>query len=323
MLSMIRTQRHRLGVGAALTLCFVLALTGWGMMRSRVLAAPQIISLSPTSVDVTVQPGEVKHGSLQVINQGQTDYDFSVYATPYSVKGQDYTPDFTKLPDAPDSTSWFSFSTTHAHLVANQSLTVGYTITVPPATPHGDYYAAVFAQTSNTSSTGSAVVLNERVGELFYLRVLGQEVQKGTIVEWGGGLLQEKPLTVSMKLQNQGTTHYNANVQVVVSDMLGHQKYLLNTSKEILPQTVRKVTVPWKNSPSFGLFKVTASVSYLGKAHHLSTQYVFLLSNRVRFVFGPLLGTLLALLIIALARVGIDRLRGGGTRRLKQTTGKR
>jgi P pilus assembly chaperone PapD len=87
-------------------------------------AAPQVITMTPTSTSQTIQPGSTYKGSFQVFNQGQTAYAFQVYSAPYHVRGEDYTPDFTVLPSAPDVKGWFTFSTTGTYLAPGQSATV-------------------------------------------------------------------------------------------------------------------------------------------------------------------------------------------------------
>ncbi len=195
-------------------------------------AAPQVITLTPTSLDRVIQPGSAYTGSFQILNQGNTGYTFRVYAAPYSVKGEDYTPDFTVLPGAPKITDWFKFSTSSVHIEPGQSATVGYTITMPQSTPPGGYYAAAFAETSLPPKANS-VVLNERVGELFYLQAAGPVAKKGEVITWQSGFFQKPPLTSILRLQNDGGVHYPATISVKVSDIFGHSKYSLKTTKEV------------------------------------------------------------------------------------------
>src|SRR6185312_15683598 len=139
-------------------------LTMGGILLSAVpaAAAPQVLTLTPTSLDRVIQPGTTYNGSFEVLNQGQGGYTFHVYAAPYSVKNEDYTPDFTTpLPGAPNVASWFKFSTANLHVEPGQSSTVNYSITMPANTPPGGYYAAAFAETKLPPKANS-IVLNER-----------------------------------------------------------------------------------------------------------------------------------------------------------------
>ena len=251
-------------------------------------AATQAITMTPTSTSQIIQPGSTYRGSFQVFNQGETPYAFKVYSAPYHVSGEDYTPDFTVLPSAPDVKSWFAFSIAGSHLDPGQSATVDYSISMPLNTPPGGYYAAVFAETHYPKRAGN-IKLNGRVGQIFYLQAAGPVAKKGEILSWQANILQKPPLTSALRLQNSGGVHYPAIIKINVQDAFGHSKYSLKTTKEVLPQTIRKLTVRWSKTPGIGLFKVTGSVSFLGRHQTLPDRWVLVMSQKARAVFAGLL----------------------------------
>jgi hypothetical protein len=252
--------------------------------------------MTPTSLDRVIQPGSTYTGSFQIVDQGQSSYTFRVYAAPYSVKGEDYTPDFTPLPNFPDVASWFTFSTTTAQTNPGQSTTVNYTITMPANTSPGGYYAAAFAETRLPPKANS-VILNERVGEIFYLQAAGPVANKGTLLTWQSSLLQKPPLTATLRLRNSGGVHYRATIKVNVRDLFGHSKYGLKTVKEVLPQTIRRVTIPWNKTPALGIFKVSGTVSFLGQSETLPTKWVLVMSQTVRLVLGIVIALVIVLVV--------------------------
>ena len=250
--------------------------------------------MTPTSNSPAVQPGSVYKGSFQVLDQGGTGFDFQVYSAPYRVRGEDYTPDFTVLPTAPNVKSWFTFSTAAGHINPGQAITVNYTISMPAKTPPGGYYATVFAQTQYPKSA-AGVTVNERVGEIFYLQAAGPVAKKGKVASWQSGIFQKPPLTAILRLENDGGIHYPATIQANVRDIFGHSKYSLNTTKEILPQTIRRVTITWTKGPAIGIFKVTGNVSFLGQHKTLPTRWVFIMSQTVRLVLAGLVAVIILL----------------------------
>lgn len=291
-----RSGRSKIIVVAVLVFSFALFLNG-GVAH----AAPQVITLTPTSLDRIMQPGTTYNGSFQILNQGQGAYTFKVYAAPYSAKGEDYTPDFTVIPNTPDVAGWFKFSTESVHIDPGQTVTVGYTITMPKDAPPGGYYAAAFAETRLPAKANS-VVLNERVGEIFYLQAAGPVVRKGSLLTWQSSFLQKPPLTSSLRLENDGGVHYPATINVNVQDVLGHNKYSVKTVKEVLPHTIRKVTLPWKKTPSIGIFKVKGTVSFLGKQQTLPTKWVLVMSQTIRLCLGAALALILLLVVARAVR---------------------
>jgi len=301
----MRKYRWPVAVAAA---CLVLCCLGTG----RAHAASQDITITPTSVSPVINPGATYKGSFQIINQGATGYNFLAYPTPYRVSGEDYTPEFTVLPSAPNIAGWLNFSAPGGHLNAGQTASINYTISVPENVQPGGYYAAAFAETQYPKVANS-ITLNERVGELFYIQVAGPVVKKGELITWHSSFLQKPPLTSVIRLQDDGSIHFPAALQLNVKDVLGHTKYGLSTTKELLPQTIRRITIPWPKSPGIGLFKVSGSVSFLNHHQKLPTRWVLVMSSRARLV-------ILAVVIIV---VGFWLMRFGYQRRRSKLHKKR
>jgi hypothetical protein len=266
---------------------------------STVYAAPQDITLSPTSVSQVIKPGATYNGSFQVIDQGQTGYNFQIYGTPYHVSGENYTPDFTPIPNAPNVISWFKFSISSSHINPGQSIKVNYTISLPKDTLPGAYFAVAFAQT-NYPKVPNTITLNERVGTIFYLQAAGPVVQKGELLTWQSGIFQESPITSIIRLEDSGALNYPATIQVNVKDIFGQSKYSLHTIKQVLPQTIRRVTISWDKAPSLGIFKVSGSVNFLNHTHTLSTKWVLVMSRTVRIY---LIAIVVILILILVARI--------------------
>ena len=241
------------------------------------------LSISPTSYDISVKPGNTYTGTILVLNQGSTEFSYTVYASPYNVTGENYTPVFTPEPNAPNVTKWFSFGVTSGDLKPGSQENVPYTITVPAGTPAESYYAVAFAQTSNPNGAGN-ITIQKRVGTIFYLRVAGPASLKGNVVSWGASWLQNYPLTATLRMGNTGTLNYKANVNVTFSDIFGGTKYQFNRDPEILPQKIRRIPIAWQDGAKFGLFKVSGTVEYNGTTTRLATKYVFVASGTMRVV---------------------------------------
>lgn len=268
-----------------------------GSFGGTAYASPQDITMSPTSVSATIIPGTTYTGTLQVINQGNVGYPFKVYGTPYHVSGEDYTPDFTVLPNAPKVASWFSFSATSGYAKPGQTVTVKYTIRMPKGTPPGGYYAVAFAETKFPQA-GSSIVLNERVGAIFYLEAAGPVTHSGKLLTWQTSLFQKPPLTATLRVEDNGGINFPTTINVKVEDLFGQSKYTLQTVKQILPQTIRRVTIPWPETPSLGLFKVTGQVAYLQQHQTLPTKWVLVMSPTVRLVTVIVVALIILLFIV-------------------------
>lgn len=269
-------------------------------------AASGGLTISPTSVDVTVAPGGSYKGEMLVMNQGQLDVGYTVYATPYSVTGEEYKPYFSPIPGAVDITKWFTFDKS-----GNESLKIGtqesipYTITVPKNTGAGGYYATIFAETADKGSAG--VITKKRVGMIVYLRVSGSAKEAGSIDSWNVGWIQDAPLQADVKIANSGSVHFKANVHVTVSDLFGSQKFSYERDPEILPQKLRDIPVSWENGASYGLFKVGGEVTYLNKTEQLPTRYVFIANTPMRIITAGVLVAFVVLVVIGSRRVAVRK----------------
>src|ERR1035437_9585979 len=109
-----------LKVAAALVLVVTGIIISSGQ-KAEAASPAQSITISPTSIDQSVQPDSVNNGSFQVINSGSANFTFSVYATPFRVTNEAYNPAFTPIPGAPNAMNWIHFSNSGAEIAARQT----------------------------------------------------------------------------------------------------------------------------------------------------------------------------------------------------------
>ena len=268
-------------------------------------AASGGLTISPTSATPTVAPGSSYTGQLLVMNQGEVDIDYNVYATPYGVTGEDYQPYFTPIKGATDITKWFSFGNTGDTLKVGQQDTIPYTITVPKGTGAGGYYATIFAETSDKGSAG--VITRKRVGMIVYLRVSGNAVEKGSVDTWNVSWLQDPPFNADVKVGNEGSVYFQAKVKVTVSDLFGSPKFSYERDPEILPQKVRDIPITWQNGATFGLFKVSGEVDYLNTTQNLPTRIVFIANTPMRLLTLAMLLAFVAIVVVGWKRVATHK----------------
>jgi hypothetical protein len=267
-----------------------------GGFDAKARAANGGITISPTSVNKEIAPGASYKGEVIVINQGDVDVTYKVYATPYSVNGEEYKPYFAPVKGATDITDWITFASTGKTLKVGNDDHIAYTITVPKGVGAGSYYGTIFAETEDKGSNG--VITRKRVGTVVYIRVSGQAVEKGDIETWSVPWLQKSPLTANLRLANTGSVHFESKVKVTVSDIFGSKKYTYEREPKVLPQKNRKIPVSWQDGASFGLFKVGGEVNYLGKTEKLPTKYVFVANTPMRILTVLILAGFIASVII-------------------------
>jgi hypothetical protein len=246
-------------------------------------ASVQSITISPTSVKPVIKPGQSYSNKVKVFNGGSEPIEVKLTVAGYHVEGEAYDQSFTPLPGAPKVADWIHLSQKQTKIGGNSSLAIPYTVDVPANTPAGGYYAVVFAQTQ-TPKTSQGVIVNQRVGTIFYINVGGEVQAKGQLLSWKSRFLQSPPLSASLRLSNSSNVHYPAKIEVTVKDIFGRTKFTQSTVKEILPQTIRAIPINWPSTPMVGLVKVNGTVEFLGHSQALPTRYVLIASPIARLI---------------------------------------
>ncbi len=277
-------MRHHLGVRyikIQLFLILSMMFCATTMLSGTASAAPatESITLSPTSRNFTIDAGKIIDDSLTIINDGETAYDFLVYARPYSVSNEAYDPNFTLTPSNADVYEWAQFPQTKYHLEVGKSVKVKYSLHVPVGARPGGHYGVIFAETQapDGATTGNSIIRKKRVGSIIYATVNGSYKTAGEAVASDIPFWQvQPPLHTSVTAKNTGNTDFTDTVRLTVKDVFGGIKYDSAKDYQVLPQTTRKISLDWDKSSWFGLYKVEATQRILGRTTD-SNGYVLMM----------------------------------------------
>ncbi|MCL2085640.1 hypothetical protein FWH09_01755 [Candidatus Saccharibacteria bacterium] len=230
------------------------------------------IELSPASLKLNLDPGEVYRGRFTITNRGANEHTFNVYASPYQVSGENYTPTFEGAESAPRAqiARWISFERESYTLAVNEAVEVNFTISVPRDAPGGGQYAAIFAAADVQAGTSSTVQSIGRVGMLLYATINGDINEQGEVVTHTiSPLIFDRNLSASATVKNLGNTDFAARQTLVVRSVFGGRQVFSQTRAfEILPDTTRLINMEWDGTPALGLFNVTQVIdaSYNSRA---------------------------------------------------------
>lgn len=297
------TQPQRTNIGSnrriVTLLCASVVLSVLAMVSSLsssvAAAAPDSITLSPVGKRFEIEAGATRKDSFKVINDGQSAYNFTVYARPYSVKDELYTPDFSTDKQNADVFRWVQFDKSSYRLEAGGSVDVTYTVRVPANASPGGHYGVLFAETQPSNQTqGNAVERKKRVGSILYVTVDGD-------VKTGGRLLSTSvpffqfglPLTARQRVQNSGNTDFLVKNTMTVSDMFGQKKFVGEREVPVLPATTRDIAFEWPSANWLGVYRVDLRTTFLD-TKNTSTQYVFMMPVWVYLVVALLIGARIA-----------------------------
>lgn len=263
----------------------IVGLIGGLLSTACILAAPVFAqgetegtTLSPVSKHYDFDAGSSTKDTFKIINDGKMGYDFIVYARPYAIINSDY--DRPNYADAASRTAnadaykWAQFDQERYHLEPGQSVDVSYTLKVPMGAGPGGHYGVLFAETQ--SGTGQMIGRNKRVGLVIYATVKGEYKTGVEMAKPGASTFQiNPPLTANMSVTNVGNASFINSVMFNVYDIFGSKKYSSQGDYDVMPESTRAITLEWKGSPAFGLFKVRVDAKALDKAVS-SEMFVFI-----------------------------------------------
>ncbi|HWT39843.1 MAG TPA: hypothetical protein VN081_01025 [Dongiaceae bacterium] len=234
------------------------------------------ITLSAVRKNYAVTAGQTLTDTLTVLNDGQTAYDFTVYATPYSVTNSAYDGNFTADKPNADAYTWIQFEKTTYHAEPRQTITIPYTINVKKDASPGGHYGAIFAEIQPESSgAGATISIHRRVGTLIYATVAGDVHLSGQastpVINW---FQTQPPITATSSVQNTGNSDFLASVTYTVKNIFGSVKYTAQNDYEVLPQTTRDIPLSWSGASWFGLYHVSVATTVLG---HVTSHDAYVL----------------------------------------------
>lgn len=227
------------------------------------------LMVSPSRIEIpdTINPGESYTGTFKVINSGDTDIKYRVYASGYMVSFVENNDNYSQIfdQDGPYTavSKWFTFSKDTGNLKPGEKDEITYTINVPADAPAGGQYAAIMAEIDNDED--QMFVSKSRVGTLVYSSIAGETKIDAKIIDNKiPSFLFEPPVYATSLVENNGNVHLTASYSLQVFPLFSDEELYTNEEEPethiVMPETRRFITSKWENSPSFGIFRVVQTV---------------------------------------------------------------
>jgi len=279
------------------------------------------LRVSPVRNDITINPGETKTVTINVTN---------VTASP--ARFQAVVNDFIGSPDESGNPAIIldpnKFAPKHSlkrfiqpipnfDLQAGQEKAIAVTIKVPANASGGGYFSAVrFAPASELNDPSQNLSLTGSVGSLILVKVPGDIKEQLSIASFdvrnkdkvNNFFTTNKGIDVVIRFQNGGNIQVAPFGKVLLKNRSGKllATYEVNASEprgNVLPDSVRKFTVPLKNIGSFGQFKVEGNFGYGSEGQLLTASTTFYVVPRALVLIFIAIVLLLAFLVFGLPRL--------------------
>lgn len=249
------------------------------------------VAITPTIKEFTdLKPGETYTDDFAIKNTGKQDFNYTIGFAPYSVKGENYEPNYTDMTNYTDITEWISVDKSKGFLASGTETELHYTINVP-ADAHGGAQSAIITVTMDNKTTGDSTAV-ETVRQLGY-RILGnvdgEITQSGQVLKNDiPGFVSTAPLTVSSVVENTGNVYTHAKYTMQVFPLFSDEEVFTNEEEPeeslILPETKRYNAMTWDDCPSLGIYRVKQTVTIFGQTD-TKEKYVIVCPFWLLFVF--------------------------------------
>lgn len=238
------------------------------------------LQISPVSNRIFMTHGETLDYTFNVNNIGSDEFNFRVYATPYTVANENYDINFTNETKRSQVARWITFKTESGDyaseatfkLAPSERKTIDYKVTVPNDVPGGGQYATIFAETvpkEGNQATGIRTV--SRVGLIIYGRTDGETKDSAKIENSEiQAFMTSGDINVRTHVVNDGNTDFQSSVKLSVKSFFGKELSTQTKGFDVLPDTARNIAVNWEDTPVMGIFHVEAEITALDQTEKIS-----------------------------------------------------
>lgn len=241
------------------------------------------ISVTPVSKILQLNPGETYDNNFTINNDGGRELDVEVFAAPYSYVYSEATDSyqlgFSNENSYTQIVRWITFKTKSGDYAktANytvepgKSLQIDFRVATPSNLPDGGQYAVIFARTTNGIVGANGVKTEASPGLVVYGRSSsGETITKAEIsrLEIRQSITEDgvtrNTIGASARVKNDGNMDFNATGKLTVDGIIGggHYETPANGGRaSVIPESELVVSDEWKETPGFGIFKVTWTVT--------------------------------------------------------------
>jgi len=206
--------------------------------------------LSPL-LSLEVDPGKSQKGIVKIYNETNDSLSLVAAVESFNTANELGQPSYLPVDEKTSYVDWFKLSQKEILLLPHQAVIVPFTVTVPKAAIPGGYYTAIFWQTQpNNTDLANKSSINSRVGTLVFLKVKGEVVEAGQLLDFSPTIKQsvfwQLPINFVTRFENSGTIHLQPSGQITVSGWFKTISLPVNqASHYVLPKSIRRFETVW------------------------------------------------------------------------------
>ena len=293
----------------------------------------QALTISPPSIEFSVQPGNQAEFVIKLYNEGETKQELFLDTTTFTSGQDEGIPVYDFSVPKEDIATWVNLDPAPIVLEPQGRKEVTITVNVPAdAAPGGHYGIVAFSSKPPSSGTDKPqVAITQGIGTLLLVRIEGEIVESATISAFSTiAKTNRLPVQFSTTYQNTGNIHLKPSGAITITSMTKKVVATIPvnaTKRSTLPKSSRSYDATWEKGTvkamatnswakfweeysneraNFGLGKYTATLALTaGQSNGVvtnATTTFWVLPWHVVLVWGLGFVILLVLLIILIKR---------------------
>ena len=256
------------------------------------------LTLKPLSKTIQISPSSAYDDTFKVTNDSSETIKIKVYAAPYSyIYSEDedtYKLGFNNETNFTQISRWITIADEDGNytsapvfeVAAGETLEVKYRVNTPNSIPAGGQYAVIFAQTVGSNPNASGIQTEVSTGMVLYAHstegetIISATISDSKLQQGVDGQTNNRNFYGSSKIKNDGNVDFFAKGKLKVEPIIGFSSYETTDSESslsVIPESERVIADEWTETPDFGIYKVTWTVS-AGDQSEVKEQVFFLIS---------------------------------------------
>ncbi len=237
------------------------------------------VSLSPTTFELSANPGDKIVNYIRVYNDQDIPIGVTMEIENFTASGEEGRVVIEKSEETSNFSlaSWVRVTPTDFTIAPHSFHQVEYTVSVPLKAEPGGHYGSILVTVVGAGTNGTGLGISQKLASLLLLNVAGQ-VKEGMLVrDFSAPAFSEYgPVNMVARFENTGSIHLKPRGFVIIKNLFGKQVAQLDIPQSnILPETVRRVEIPWTEKYSFGKYEATLTAIYGSTNEPLTSSVSF------------------------------------------------
>ena len=234
-------RAEKVEIRAVLSLSLIFCFFVWQQANALIV--------SPARLEIEGDSGETVSSTLDLVNDQNETKTFFSSAENFEAQGETGIPHFVESQE--ELAAWINVKS-QIVLEPGERKEIPFTVSIPQDAGVGGHFAAIFWSTKPPDVEGGQIAVGAKVGILVFLKVRGDIVEQGEIIEISSlankTVYDSLPVDLMYRFENSGNDRTKPIGELVIKNMLGKEIEKIPANKKqgsVLPESIRKFFISW------------------------------------------------------------------------------